>query len=154
MILRLCILLIAILIAIPASANEFNPDFRGGIDTTIFVISTGGLWEQGTRYGNWRVIVINRGWEHRRSFLYLQWLKTDDDKKKVTELETVPIPEFNAGDWRNVLNVEYQNNVFIIYYSLRGRTAIRRAILEPELPGKYSIRFEQNVMSSHKLIGN
>lgn len=73
MTLRLCILLIGILITIAASAHEFNADFRGGVDTTIVDISTGGLWEQGARYRRWRVIVRNRGWEHTRNLLYLQW---------------------------------------------------------------------------------
>jgi len=49
--LRLCRVLIGVLIPVPASANEFKADFRSGVDTTILDISTGGLWEQGARYG-------------------------------------------------------------------------------------------------------
>jgi len=51
MTLRLCILLIGVLFPVPASANEFNTDFKGGVDTTIFDVSTGGPWKQGTHYG-------------------------------------------------------------------------------------------------------
>jgi len=144
----LYILMIAVLSAIPASANEYHPDFRGKVDTTIIHVSTGGLWKEGDNYGNWRLVVRNHGWEHTRSFLYLQWLKTDDEKKEVKEIKTVQITEFNAGDWRNVLNVEYQNDVFIIYYVLRGREGIHRSILKPALPGKYKMSFAGNIASS------
>jgi hypothetical protein len=61
------LLLSWILIATPASADQFNHSSAGGADTTTFHISTGGFWEQGKKYGTWRVIVRNLGWEHTRS---------------------------------------------------------------------------------------
>ena len=139
--LRFYILFSLILVTTPTSAGQYNLKFTGGIDTTIIHVSTGGLWEQGVEHGSWRLIVRNLGWEHTRSFLYLQWLKTDEDKNKVIELKTIPIPEFNTGDWRNVLKVEYQNNGFTIYYVLRGQKGILKATLKPKLPGKYRIKF-------------
>ncbi|UCE56667.1 MAG: hypothetical protein JSV31_14835 [Desulfobacterales bacterium] len=104
-------------------------------------IATGGLWDEGENYGTWRLIVRNLGWEHTRSFLYLQWLKTDDENKKVVELITIPIPEFNTGDWSNVQKIEYQNNGFYIYYTKRGQDGMSKSTLKPELPGKYKIIF-------------
>jgi hypothetical protein len=55
-------------------------------------------------------------------FLYLQWLKTDDENKKVVELITIPIPEFNTGDWSVVQEIEYQNNgLYILHKARPGR---------------------------------
>jgi len=139
--LRFYILFSLVLAATPISAGQYNLEFTGGVDTTIIHVSTGGLWEQGVNYGRWRLIVRNLGWEHTRSLLYLQWLRIDDEMNEVIELKTIPIPEFNTGDWRNVLNVEYQNNGFTIHYGLRGRKGIHKATLKPELSGDYIISF-------------
>jgi hypothetical protein len=131
-----------ILINISASADQFDPEFEGGIDTTINEISTGGFWKDGMNYGKWRLIVRNFGWEHTRSFLYLQWLKIDDKNKVLIEFKTIPITEFNSGNWRNVIDVEYHDDDFAINYSLRGsREKIHKAILRPEMPGEYQIKF-------------
>jgi hypothetical protein len=135
------LLLSWIFIATPASAGQFNHSSAGGADTTISHISTGGFWEQGKKYGTWRVIVRSLGWEHTRSYVYLQWLKTDEENNEVIEFKIIPIPEFNNGDWRNVLNIEFQNEAFAIYYVLRGRKKIHKSILKPEFPGKYKITF-------------
>jgi hypothetical protein len=140
--------MIAVLLAIPALANEFDHGLKGELDTTIIHVSTGGLWKGGDNYGNWRLVVRNHGWEHTRSFLYLQWLKTYDKEKEVKEIKTVQITEFNTGDWRNVLNVEYRNDVFIIYYVLRGRDGFHHSILKPALPGKYKISIAGNIASA------
>ena len=125
----------------PASAGQLDQDFTGAADTTICHISTGGLWEQGEKYGSWRMIVSNLGWEHTRSYVYLQWLKTDDENKELTESKTIPIPEFNTGNWRNVLNIEYQNEAFAIYCILRDQEKIHKTILKPKVPGEYKIAF-------------
>ena len=130
-----------ILVTTPTSAGQYNLKFSGGVDTTIIHVSTGGLWEQRQKYGTWRVIVRNLGWEHTRSYVYLQWLKTDEENNEVIEFKTIPIPEFNTGDWRNVLNIEFQNGAFAIYCVLRGRKKIHKSILKPELPGEYKITF-------------
>ena len=131
-----------ILITVSASADQFDPEFEGGIDTTINNIAAGGLWKEGENYGNWRLIVRNLGWEHTRSFLYLQWLKINDNHKDLEEFKTISITEFNSGDWRNVINVNYHDDAFAILYSLRSsQEQIRQAILRPELPGEYQINF-------------
>lgn len=135
------LLLSWVFFVLSASAAQLDPGFAGRADTTICHVSTGGLWEQGEKYGTWRVIVRNLGWEHTRSYIYLQWLKTDDEKKELIEIKTAPVPEFTTGNWRNVLNIEYQNEAFAIYYILRGRKKIHKAILKPKVPGEYKITF-------------
>jgi hypothetical protein len=135
------LLLSLVLVTSPAAADQLDPGFSGGADTTICHVSTGGLWEQAEKYGSWRVIVRNLGWEHTRSYVYLQWLKTDDKKKEMIEYKTIPVPEFTADNWRNVINIEYQNEAFTICYIIRGRKKIHKAILKPKVPGEYKIIF-------------
>ena len=131
-----------ILINVSALADQSNPEFEGGIDTTINDVSTGGFWKVGMNYGTWRLIVRNIGWEHTRSFLYLQSLKIDDNNKVLIEFKTIPITEFNSGDWRNVIDVKHHDDAFTIDFTLRsGREKIRKAILRPQIPGEYQIEF-------------
>ena len=49
------------------------------VDPLIWRVAGGGFWERSNNeYGNFRVIVRNEGWEHTRSLVYLQWLKSDE----------------------------------------------------------------------------
>lgn len=97
-------------------------------------------WEQGEDYGTCRLLVQSLGWEHTRSFVYLQWLRTDDKAKVVVEQATVPIKEMNAGNWHNVESVLYQEGQFILTYTVRGERDIKKKfVLRPGLPGVYSI---------------
>jgi len=109
------------------------------IEPEIWLVNAGGWWTKNDRdYGNYRVFVKNLGWEHTRSFLYLQWLRSDSEKQQVSPLKTIPIPEFNETDWHNVINIERKDNTFLIVFTVRGREdAKRTAVLSPGLPGKY-----------------
>jgi hypothetical protein len=122
-----------------AFADQSGTELLGSVNPTIYHVSTGGLWEGKKEYGNWRVIVRNLGWEHTRSFLYLQWLRVDDKTNKIVVHKTIPIPEMNTGNWHNVNNVEYHNKSFIIYYTIRGQEVAQKSTLTPGLPGAYSI---------------
>ena len=138
---KLIYLIISIVIfVITANADQFETKFSGGLNTTIYDVATGGYWKQNQSYGTWRLVVRNLGWEHTRSFIYLQWLETDDTKKKVIELKTVPIPEFNSSNWHNVMNIEFKNNSFVLYYVVRGKEEITlSATLRPDSPDNYKI---------------
>ena len=133
-----------IILTIPSFADQFDTIFSGGLNTTISEVATGGFWEQKQTYGTWRLVVRDLGWEHTRSFLYLQWLKTDDKNKNEIELKTVPIPEFNSANWHNVSNIEYKNGTFVISYMVRGEEVPQFAIIQPNLPGKYKIIMKSN----------
>ena len=80
----------------------------------------------------------NEGWEHTRSFLYLQWLKTDDQKQEVRVLKETAVSEFNSGGWFHVMSVERRDNTFLISYVVRGEEEVKRlAELRPAMPGTY-----------------
>jgi hypothetical protein len=85
-------------------------------------------------------LVQSLGWEHTRSHVYLQWLQVDDTAKVIVERVTVPIKELNDREWLNVESVSYQNNQFILFYTVRGDRDIKRTtVLRPSIPGEYSI---------------
>ena len=126
-----------------AFADQSDHKFTGGVDTAISEICTGGFWEKSDNYGYWRLIVRNVGWELTRSYLYLQWLKIDENDKQVLEFKTMPISEFNSGKWMNVQKVEYKNDAFQIQYIMRNHDGFGKAELKPELPGKYKIVFQK-----------
>ena|SRR4030065_969571 len=139
------ILLVVALISVAGISHGAGKQCSGcGIDTNIWRVSGGGLWMKSkNEYGNFRVIVRNEGWEHTRSFIELQWLRSDDEKQQVLELLTVPVTEFNDENWRNVSDVQYRKDTFIITFINRGEgETVRTAILRPGLPGKYKIEFK------------
>ena len=57
-------------------------------------------WQDGGTCGHYRLVVKKAGWEHSRSFVYLQWLRLDQDQQASKVTESMPIDEFNSGDWR------------------------------------------------------
>jgi len=111
---------------------------RANIDPDVWFVASGGLWKKSdTEYGNFRVIVRNEGWEHTRSSLYLQWLKSDDQKQRIVVLKEMPVSEFNSGGWFNVLHIERRDSTFLISYLARGEDTNKNAELRPGLPGVY-----------------
>jgi hypothetical protein len=121
-------------------AGKDTVEYTGGLDTTIDNVVTAGLWQHNKDYGRWRLISKKLGWEHTRSYLYLQWLKSDDLKRELLELQTTPINEFNDTDWRNLIRIEYKNKAFIFHYRARGNEAIKTGKIIPGLPGKYEVK--------------
>jgi len=129
-------------ISVSAYADRFDTDFPGGLNTTISDVTTGGMWKENNTYGTWRLVGRNLGWEHTRSYLYLQWLKIDDTNKKITEYRTMPIQEFNDSNWQHVSKIKYKDQTFIINYTIRGEEGENVATLQPGLPGKYKIKLK------------
>ena len=109
------------------------------IDTHIIYISMNGLWQDGEKSGRYRLVVTRFGWEHTRSFIYLQWIQIDDKKRETIIVKSLPIEEFNKKDWRYFDSAVFQNSVYTIEYQNRGRETPQKATLVPGLPGKYSI---------------
>ena len=55
-------------------------DIANNIDNNVNSVITGGFWEDLNRdiYGRYRLIVINYGWEHVSSKVFLQWIQEDN----------------------------------------------------------------------------
>ena len=63
------------------------------------------------------------------------------DPESAGSIDTT-INDISTGGWRNVIDVEYHDDAFAIHYSLRSsRGKIHKAILRPEMPGEYQIKF-------------
>ncbi|HEY8747139.1 MAG TPA: hypothetical protein VIM11_04145 [Tepidisphaeraceae bacterium] len=134
---------IIILVLAGFSLAADQGSFDGGIDPSIWRVVSGGAWKTRSGYGSFRVVVRKIGMENTRSYLFVQWLKTDEQKQKVTEFKTAPVSEFNEGDWPNVRDVRYENGVFLVSYVLRSQEErIRTAELRPSEPGKYEFVFK------------
>ena len=110
-----------------------------GLDTDISFVTTDGLWEVGQKYGRYRLVVKNVGWEHARSLIYLEWIYLDQNREETLVVKSVPIDEFNTGDWRHFRGASFVRNKYIIRYEKRGRETTRTAVLTPVNPGEYSI---------------
>jgi hypothetical protein len=50
----------------------------GGADPEVWLVKTGGFWEQGKRLGHFRIVVVRRGIEHATDWAQLQILERDD----------------------------------------------------------------------------
>lgn len=143
---KIIFILLGISVAVSgvARSDNFDPSYSGGLDTTIDQVLMRGLWTEGEKYGSWRLVSRNLGWEHTRSYLYLQWLLIDEDKQEQVEIKTVPVTEFNDKDWRHLQKIEYKDDVFIVTYVLRiDLDTEKKAFLKPGEPGKYTISFEK-----------
>lgn len=112
------------------------------LDTAISFVTTNGSWQDGGTYGNYRLVVKKAGWEHTRSFVYLQWLRLDQDQQASKVTESMPIDEFNSGDWRYFHHASFREGKYTINYRNRGRERLREAVLTPGVPGNYSIEIK------------
>ena len=127
-----------------AGADKFDPNYNGGLDTSIDRVLMSGLWVEDEQYGRWRVISRNLGWEHTKSYLYIQRLRTDDKEKDLIEVETLPVSEFNDTGWSHIKNIEYEKEVFIVTYVSRiDINKIKKAHLTPGVPGQYEFIYEK-----------
>jgi len=106
------------------------------VDTEIGYVISRGLWKDKNSYGSYRIIVQNQGWEHVRSFFYLQWLKTEDSNKRVIIYKTRPIKELNESIWANIISIDYENGVFTINYHDRIEGE-KQGVLIPGKPNEY-----------------
>ena len=130
------LIIVLALFATHAIAEESNPE---ALDSDISFVLTKGLWEVGEKNGRYRLVVKNLGWEHARSFVYLQWVYLDQKAEKSVVISSVSIGEFNKKDWRHFNSATYDKNKFILNYTNRGRGTAQKAILIPGEPGNYHI---------------
>ena len=122
-----------------AIADENNPE---ALDTDISFVITTGYWKEAGKYGRYRLVVKNPGWEHTRSILYLQWIYLDQKAQQPVVINSIPIEEFNKKDWRHFNSASFEKDKFILNYSNRGRGTAQKAILIPKAPGSYQIEIK------------
>ena len=110
------------------------------LDTAISFVTVNGSWQDGGMYGHYRLVVKKAGWEHTRSFVYLQWLRLDQDQQASEVIESMPIDEFNSEDWRYFHHASFKEGKYTINYRDRERERLREnEVLDSGVPGNYSI---------------
>ena len=136
------VLLFAVLLSpsIPESASAQVP---AGVDLRVHEVTTGGLWNQGYRYGNYRVLVFGGSSDTVRSQIFVQWLERDDQRDTVTVAQTAPIRELNTARWIVVDDLAFvrdgpPNRVRISFFE-RGRPGQQRVVLVLGEPGEYRL---------------
>jgi hypothetical protein len=60
-------------------------------------VTSGGYWQSTEHAGRYRVIVVNSGWEHIHSQVFLQWVSYGSREKGPSVLFSVPIQEINIS---------------------------------------------------------
>ncbi len=63
------------------------------IDASISSVVSGGAWEVSGKRGTYRVVVIEKGWEHVSSSVWIQWIEEDADKKSLRLLTSIPVSQ-------------------------------------------------------------
>lgn len=97
-------------LATPTSAAS-EPE----LDAEIAFVSTGGAWSNGDRTGFVRVVVVNGGFEHATSSLFLQWLAVDREREAWI-VESLPVTSINhPGVWSlGQPKISHENEVTVV----------------------------------------
>lgn len=110
-----------------------------GVTADVSTVHTGGAWSERDKEGTYRVIITDRGFDHVKSKLYLQWLVQEPEEGLPQVRATVAFAAFNEmpvynldiSEWKpqmNRLRVELS-----AYNSYSGAKC--RFIVEAMTPG-------------------
>lgn len=58
-------------------------------------VAAGGSWEDQGSYGRCRIVVRLLGWETAGTFVYAQWLRSDEKTQQDVLLRSLPVAELN-----------------------------------------------------------
>lgn len=96
--------------AAPACATS-EPE----VDADVAFVSTGGAWSKGDRTGFVRVVVVNGGFEHVTSRIFLQWLAVNRQRGAWT-VESMPVASINQpGVWSlGQPAISHENDVTVV----------------------------------------
>ncbi len=115
------------------------------IATSIVEVKSVGYWEKGEKHGHYRIVVVDEGWEHIRSQVYIQALEeAEDPNQDDLVLSTLPVKEVNDPDiWSvGILRTSFIKQKIVVIlngsnsYSPSEKKQFRLTLLEP---GKYQL---------------
>lgn len=111
------------------------------IATSIAEVKSVGYWEKGEKHGHYRIVVVNEGWEHISSQVYIQAIEVaaDPDQDNLV-LSTLPVKEVNDPNiWSvGILRTSYIKQKIVVTlngtntYSPTEKKQFRITLLEPE----------------------
>lgn len=79
--------------AVALFPNQEYPELSPQIENVV----SGGYWKTESQDGRYRIIVVNSGWEHVTSQVFIEWLATIPEQRKVDAIKSVPVKELNNG---------------------------------------------------------
>lgn len=56
------------------------------VPTSVTEVHTGGWWQADGKSGTYRVIVVNQGWEHISSKVFVEWVSEPSDRESTQEV--------------------------------------------------------------------
>lgn len=123
-----------------ANAESDTPKLAPEVE---FVVS-GGHWQSGDQEGRYRVLVINSGWEHVHSKVFLQWISTGtQEQQDPSILFSVPIQEINESPVWSVGVPEFPHDTEQIKLRATNSRNLKEQLLfniTPQAGGKYQIK--------------
>jgi|SRR5688572_10993504 len=109
---------------------------------------TGGGFQAGAAWGQYRVLVFSGGFDHIVSEFHLQWVRDPSQDDSASVLSSVPIQELN-GMWRaagapTIRRTSTGTTVLIDVVDPHGANGARRhCVVTPSAPSKYTIRCDR-----------
>lgn len=64
---------------------------------SVHSVLSGGYWQSGGQAGTYRVVVVNQGWEHVTSRVFIEWLREPRDQNGEQEVVSSVEPELPFG---------------------------------------------------------
>lgn len=105
------------------------------VSADIREVKSFGQWSANEHYGNYRIVIVNNGYEHVSNTVYLQWIGTDNDSYQV--IESIIISEISKDSFYSVRVKSVESEKII--FNLVDSHSFEKSELEiiPTEVGKY-----------------
>jgi hypothetical protein len=105
------------------------------IPVDVFEVKSFGHWETNDQYGYFRIKIVNQGFDHVASTVYLEWISTKEEGKEI--LRSIPITEINESGFYSVSvkKVKTEKVTLTLYHTYSHEESELEII--PTEPGKY-----------------
>ena len=83
------------------------------VSADIREVKSFGQWSANEQYGNYRIVIVNHGYEHVSNTVYLQWISTDNDSYKV--IKSIIVSELSKDSFYSVSVKRVEPEKIILY---------------------------------------
>lgn len=83
------------------------------VSADIREVKSFGQWSANEHYGNYRIVIVNHGYEHVSNTVYLQWISTDNDSYEV--IKSIIISELSKDSFYSVSVKRVESKKIILY---------------------------------------
>ena len=78
---------------------------QSNVPPSVHAVLSGGYWQSGIEAGTYRVVVINTGWEHVTSRVFIEWVREPSGRDNLPVVVSSVEPELSFGQETASLNV-------------------------------------------------